>query len=564
MANKDKAATKIRIKKVESASAGPGSASAPKRSTTAPAKGKGPPAPGEEAGATEPLATETKAADPKLETFSYETGGGTLDFKVPVDVDGPSKLEIFLKLNSAVPFLAPAVLEGAALAMIQKTGHDPVSSHLLALAATARQVDAAQPGATMSAPAAQAVVDPSQRQANVASALALIKKLSLDGTMTPPNETAEWFESFEQVMNPFKDAYRPNEWEGALASNAILCMDGTVRQTMGQWIKDKKTSNVSWPDFKAHVLSKFAPQNWAMQAVIAGVLQPCPHKHGGVVARMCTEWLSQLEKMLTPEALRIVEKENPAALCAMVRTFLVPCFGKGAEKKLQDSRHLAKRLERDAKAEKGEPGDATGTLKATSHKEPYLDDIQTLLEYVQPKADAKGHFAQVKCVAAAVCTNCSGPHAKDKSNGTRNCKVGDQAGHDARKVINKQAAARFASYDKKARQFSQRQKGQYNSRRDEHINAVVRADAGGQDAAWVKAETGLTGIVAAFSRQPPNKRGANPHARPGYPHGAHGAQASESGKRRREDNRFLRNSDIEQLKKELVADLAKKVKTGDE
>jgi hypothetical protein len=406
-------------------------------------------------------------------------------------------------------------------------------------------------------------VDPSQRQANVASALALIEKLSLDGTMTPPNETAEWFESFEQVMNPFKDACRPDEWEGALASNATLCMDGTVRQTMGQWIKDKKTSDVSWPDFKAHVLSKFAPQDWAMQAVIAGVLQPCPHKHGGVVARMCTEWLSQLEKMLTPEALRIVEKENPAALCAMVRTFLVPCFGKGAEKKLQDSRHLAKRLERDAKAEKGESGDATGTPKATSHKEPYLDDIQTLLEYVQPKADAKGHFAQVKCVAAAVCMNCSGPHTRDKSNGTRNCKVGDQAGHDARKAINRQAAARFSSYDKKAKQFSQKQKGQYNSRRDECINAVVRADAGGQDAAWVKAETGLTGIVAAFSRQPPNKRGANPHARSGFPHGAHGAQASESGKRRREDNRFLRNSDLEQLKKELVADL-KKVKTGDE
>ena len=51
----------------------------------------------EGAGATRLLATETKAAAPRLETFSHETNGGTLDFKVPLDVDGSSELEEFLK-----------------------------------------------------------------------------------------------------------------------------------------------------------------------------------------------------------------------------------------------------------------------------------------------------------------------------------------------------------------------------------------------------------------------------------------------------------------------------------
>ena len=84
-------------------------------------------------------------------------------------------------------------------------------------------------------------------------------------------------------MRPFQASFDPKDWEGTLASNALLRMEGTVRLTMGLWLKGKETTDVSWSDFKNHVLAKFAPQDWGMQAVIAGVLRPCPHKCGGVV-----------------------------------------------------------------------------------------------------------------------------------------------------------------------------------------------------------------------------------------------------------------------------------------
>ena len=362
-------------------------------------------------------------------------------------------------------------------------------------------------------------------------------------------------------MRPFQASFDPKDWEGTLASNALLRMEGTVRLTMGLWLRGKETTDVSWSDFKNHVLAKFAPQDWGMQAVIAGVLRPCPHKHGGVVDQMCTAWLSELAKMLTPEALAIVERKNPAALCAMVRTFLAPCFGKGAEKKLQDSRHLAKRLERDARAAAGKGGASDDAAKASSHKEPYLVDVQTLVECVQPKADSKGRFEHVRCVAAAVCTNCNGPHAKDKPDGSRNCKVDDQSGESARRVINRQAATRFLSLDKNTKQFSDNQRKQYRKRRDQYVAAIAAAGADGADDAWERAKTGLTGIVAAYQQNPPKKKsGWRPI--PGHPHGAHGAQASGTGKRRLEEDKFLRASDLEQIKKDLVADL-KKAKTGD-
>ena len=318
---------------------------------------------------------------------------------MPEELVGAAKLESFLERNPTVPFLGPAHLEGAATAYAKRFGGENVSYHLLQGAVAARASEASKPGAPKNVPAA--ALDASQRQANVASALALCDELSLDGTVTPPSETAEWFVAFDEIMTPFKSACTPTEWQRALASNAILCMDGWVRQTMGLWMKGKQAHAVSWPEFKAHVSSKFAPQNWAMQAVISGVLKPCPHKHGGVVAQMCTEWLAELENMLTPEALRIVEQKNPAASCALVRTLLVPCFGKGAEKKLQDSRHLARRLERDAEAKTDGSGDSVANASRDGNrKEPCLEDVDGLAQWVQPEADQKGRCPEVKRVAA--------------------------------------------------------------------------------------------------------------------------------------------------------------------
>jgi len=210
---------------------------------------------------------------------------------------------------------------------------------------------------------------------------------------------------------------------------------------------------------------------------------------------------------LGPDVIAILEKENPAFMCAIVRHGLAASHPIGLAKTVK-SDHLGKHLAAVAKATKAgeEPAEPTDI-------QPWRKDLEILQRTVENNAAATG-----TCVVAA-CSTCMGDHPRHKG-GKPNCKLSASDGARARGTIREQAKNRWREMDNRAKALSQAQQREYKNRRDQFIDKLAAiSDRSVDESDWARPDQAMSNSLQSYISQKPKATGK------GTGGGSHGCQA---------------------------------------
>ena len=331
------------------------------------------------------------------------------------------------------------------------------------------------------------------RDSVITAALQAIRLLDVNGKNNDPRAIDSWLDDLQRALKRFAEFYPKSDWPKAMCGFAVLRLRGSIAAVMGEWVDT--TEEPTWTMFCDKVLKEFSPLDHQVTNIISEVLAPCPKAHGGVIGTQITQFKVGVLNALGPDVIAILEKENPAFMCSIVRHGLAASYPMGLAK-IVKSDHLGKHLAAVAKATKAgeEPAEPTGI-------QPWRKDLEILQRTVENNAAATG-----TCVVAA-CSTCMGDHPRLKG-GKPNCKLPASDGARARGTIREQAKNRWRDMDNRAKALSQAQQREYKNRRDQFIDKLAAiSDRSVDESDWARPDQAMANSLQFYISQKPKATG---------------------------------------------------------
>ena len=441
-----------------------------------------------------PKTPSVKEVVENWENFSISLDGRAISLQVPLHYRGTARRDAFLERNAAVPLFTAVTIRDLVRQYALAYEEDSLSAYLLRTADATALLAAPRNPVPSGTASDDGLSGRAQREQTVTLALQGIKPLELSGKNNDPRDIRSWLDDLKRALDRFEGMFAKAEWPKAKCGYAVLRLRGSLASVMSEWVTS--TEGHTWAMFCDKVLKEFSPLDYQVQVIVSGLLAPCPHSHGGVIATQITQCKTEMLRILGPKVIASLEDENPAFLCALVRNGLAASYP-SALAKIAKSDHLVKYL-----ATKVANASEAESKPASAAMQPWHKDLQILQRTVENNTDASGKTVAGICVVDA-CTNCGGNHSRNR-NGKANCKVTSTDGNRARTTIKEQANRRWRDLDVRSKSLTQPQQQAYQKRRRQFVDKLAAiTDRSVEDSDWDRPDESMANSLASFVAQKP-------------------------------------------------------------